>query len=151
MFDAVASLIGLRHSINYEAQAAIELELIADPDVEDAYDFPILDSQIQIEPLLSQILKNLSHNLKKSVISAKFHNGLVKLAVETCKKIRDERGVDTAALSGGVWQNRYLLTRTKHDLENAGFQVLIHSLVPANDGGLSLGQAVIANSQIRSE
>lgn len=151
LFDAVASLIGLRHSINYEAQAAIELELIADPDVEDAYDFPILDSQIQIEPLLSQILKNLSHNLKKSVISAKFHNGLVKLAVETCKKIRDERGVDTAALSGGVWQNRYLLTRTKHDLENAGFQVLIHSLVPANDGGLSLGQAVIANSQIRSE
>lgn len=146
LFDAVASLSGLRHHISYEAQAAIELEQEINSFQKDAYHFMISKSSIRIENLLKEIIKDIENQITIADIAAKFHNGIVNLVRDICVKIRDERRLDTVALSGGVWQNLHLLKRTMEILRSEGFTVLIHHNVPANDGGISLGQIAIAQA-----
>jgi hydrogenase maturation protein HypF len=125
------------------------LEMIADLDEEGAYEFftEIEDGKemIRLGPLVGGILQDLEKGIDRSRISGKFHNTLVKMGVSLCKRIRDHEGPDQVALSGGVFQNRLLSERMKAALEESGFKVLVHRQVPCNDGGLSLGQAVIAN------
>jgi hydrogenase maturation protein HypF len=148
LFDAVSSLIGLRHEVNYEAQAAIELENILDPDQEKAYHFEFEGNQVKIASVLEAIILDLQTKVSKSEIAAKFHNSVRLLVLESCNKISLETGCKTIALSGGVWQNKFLVSHAIKDLEELNYKVLVHRRVPANDGGLALGQAMIANFQL---
>jgi len=155
-FDGVAALSGIRSQINYEAQAAIEFEAIADPDEERGYSFELSRSSKEIiqtdptpieivtKPVLLDVVTDLRSGTPIETISGKFHNGLANLVLEICQDARDNHGLQDVALSGGVWQNMTLLGKTVPLLRHAGFTVYIHQQVPPNDGGLSLGQAVIA-------
>ena len=149
LFDGVSALLGLCPSVSYEGQAAMELEMAADLDEEGAYEFftETEDGKemIRLGPVIEGILQDLEAGVQRSRISGKFHNTLVRMGVSLSKRTRDHEGPDRVALSGGVFQNRLLSERMKAALEESGFKVLVHRQVPCNDGGLSLGQAVIAN------
>jgi hydrogenase maturation protein HypF len=142
-FDAAASLIGIRHTVNYEAQAAIELEALADPNETGFYELCIEEGIINPKSLWMSIIKDMRAHISESVLSARFHNSIVQMVITICHQIRSETGVTTTALSGGVWQNQYLLQRTVQKLEENGFSVLQHSHIPTNDGGISFGQVMI--------
>jgi hydrogenase maturation protein HypF len=150
LFDAVASLAGVRQEVRDEAQAAIELEALADPAEASAYGFELNGSTFDLSPAIRQIVRDHRQGVATSIISARFHNAVVAVVVEVCRKARRLSGVTRAALSGGVWQNMFLLERTVAALEHAEFDVLVHRRVPANDGGLALGQAAVAAWQSRS-
>jgi hydrogenase maturation protein HypF len=144
LFDAVAALAGVRQQVNYEAQAAIEFEAMADPDEEGLYDFDFTDGLINPKPAIQGLLADVLAGIGVDKVSARFHNGLARMVSEICGKISDDYDVSEVALSGGVWQNVTLLHKTVGLLEKNGFTVHIHHRVPANDGGLALGQAAIA-------
>jgi len=144
LFDAVAALIGLYQEITYEAQNAIRLETIADLDETSAYHLQIDQDLILLKPLFEQILIDLAQNTAPELISAKFHNAIIQLGVEASMLLRKESGIDTVAISGGVWQNKLLVKKTIPALEKAGFKPLWHHQVPTNDGGVALGQLVSA-------
>jgi hydrogenase maturation protein HypF len=148
LFDAVASLIGVCQEINYEAQAAIELENIRDPQAEGDYPFMLIEDIIEFAPLLEAIVADLHAGIQLAVISAKFHHSVVKMLLAGCEFIRRESGCAVVALSGGVWQNMVLLNEAVPALEADGFTVLYHRQVPPNDGCIALGQAFIANQQL---
>jgi hydrogenase maturation protein HypF len=148
LFDAAAALAGVRQTVNYEAQAAIEFEAQADPHEQGAYPFDFTDHQLDPAPMFQALIADQRAGIPISNISAKFHIGLAISIFEICQKMRTQFGVHTVALSGGVWQNITLLTKTIHLLKRQGFNVLVHHQVPTNDGGLSLGQAVIAKHSI---
>ena len=148
LFDAISSLVGLRHAITYEGQAAIELEMIADDKIEGRYDWglgPGDPAVIDLGPAVKEIVRELHEATAASAISARFHNTVADVIATTCQRIRQETGVRTVALSGGVFQNLFLLERACRLLHAAGFELLVHHQVPANDGGVSLGQAAIAS------
>jgi hydrogenase maturation protein HypF len=149
LFDAAAALAGVRQLVNYEGQAAIEFEALADPAEAEEYSFGLSRDQIQVRNVLEQLIHEVQSGVPVSKISARFHNGLAQCVLGICLQIRSESGIDEVALSGGVWQNITLLRRTLSLLKEEGFRVYIHREVPANDGGLSLGQAVIAAARIR--
>jgi hydrogenase maturation protein HypF len=149
LFDGVASLLGVRAKVNYEAQAAIELEALADPDETGFYPFDISRSDkdlFEIDPAstIYTIMQDYLADQPLSYISARFHNTIVEVVKQAAIMIRSIHQINTVALSGGVWQNLFLLTRTLRTLSYNGFQVLTHHQVPPNDGGVSLGQAVTA-------
>ena len=112
LFDVVASMIGLRHTVTYEGQAAIELEQIIDCDSDSAYHFDIHKERITFSELLQDVVDDILARIPSSVISGKFHNAVSNLVIQLSKVIRDTQGINTVALSGGVWQNIYLLERT---------------------------------------
>ncbi len=148
LFDAVSSLIGLRQVVNYEGQAAIELEMAALEGVEDRYDWTPLTGEpraIDTRPAIREIVEELQRGTPLGVISARFHNTVADLIACTCDQLREETDLSTVALSGGVFQNLFLLERSCRLLEARGFTTLTHHQVPPNDGGIALGQAVIAN------
>jgi hydrogenase maturation protein HypF len=151
LFDAVSALIGIRGEIGYEAQAAIELEMVAydEADETDYYPFSIIEQDslniIKLQDLFSAILYDLQSNTSKATISVKFHNTIARMTNKLCQIISHKKGISQVVLSGGVFQNRLLLRKTVGLLEANGFTVFTHKQVPCNDGGISLGQAVIAN------
>ena len=151
LFDAVSALIGVRDVINYEAQAAIELEMIAAEDVEEGYAFLLSPSPypliIDPAPVIHAIVADLRAGVEASVISARFHNGVAGMIAAVCGAIREREGLNRVVLSGGVFQNVYLLSRALKRLREEGFEVFIHHQVPTNDGGVSLGQALVANAR----
>jgi len=151
LFDAVSALIGVRDVINYEAQAAIELEMIAAEDVEEGYAFPLSPSPypliIDPAPVIRAIVADLRAGVEVSVISARFHNGVAGMIAAVCGAIREREGLNRVVLSGGVFQNVYLLSRALKRLRQEGFEVFIHHQVPTNDGGIALGQALVANAR----
>ena len=151
LFDAVSALAGVRHDVNYEAQAAIEFEALADTTEMGMYEFSIIGKEIDPSPLFHQLTEDIKIGLPLPNISAKFHNGVADMTAKICTIVRKERGIDQVTLSGGVWQNITLLRSTLEKLENNGFQVFIHKVVPSNDGGLAIGQAMIAAAQITSQ
>jgi hydrogenase maturation protein HypF len=147
LFDAVAAILGVRDEITYEGQAAVELEQLAHPGERSAYPARIEDGDpiiMHAGDLVLACIADLRAGVPGPVIAARFHNGLAQLVVSTCVTLREALGLQTVALSGGVFQNLMLLQRTVDDLEGQGFRVLVHRRVPTNDGGLSLGQAVAA-------
>lgn len=152
LFDAVSSLLGIRDEVNYEGQAAIELEMAADKDMGEAYSFWVNQEQIPMEIDLSETIKEIVYDLEKKVlasnISGKFHRTISRLITETCKIIRTKEGLNRVVLSGGVFQNMLLLSLTTKGLKESGFEVYTHHLVPTNDGGISLGQAVVAHKRL---
>lgn len=154
LFDAVSAILGFNHNITYEGQAAIELENLlyhSDP-CSSYYNFKIIknDETFIIKPqgIIFDILKDIQSNTDKALISRKFHNTIVKIVHDICIKIRDIKNMNTVALSGGVFQNNYLWNKTIEILNNEGFKVLFHKKVPTNDGGIALGQIVIANNNL---
>ncbi len=149
LFDALSALLSLRSTVHYEGQAAIELEAVADRNAAKSYEFTIADgSIIKAEPVIISAVSDLLNGVSAAEVSARFHLGVADLIAGAARQIRDERRLTRIALSGGVFQNMFLLERTVALLECEGFEVFTHSRVPANDGGISLGQAAIANAQI---
>ena len=144
LFDAVASLAGVCQTVTYEAQAAIELEALAAEDESSSYPFELLAGEIDPRPLLNAVTADVLAGLPVQRISARFHNAVANLVLQLSQDMRHNSGINQVALSGGVFQNTTLLQRTISLLTTAGFEPLTHQLVPANDGGLALGQAVIA-------
>lgn len=149
LFDAASALMGLRGSINYEGQAAIELEMAATDSTGECYGFDVEDrgssSILDLSPTFSGIVEDLQSKLSRAVIARKFHNTMASVVDETCRKIGSKNGNSRVVLSGGVFQNILLLETCREKLLRSGFQVLTHERVPPNDGGICLGQAVIAD------
>ncbi|NNE45922.1 MAG: carbamoyltransferase HypF [Rhodothermales bacterium] len=147
LFDAVAALCNLRTTITYEAQAAIELEMTADGPPEDTYPFDAgaADGAIATRPLIAEIVADLTHGVSPSIVSSRFHSTLAQMFARTARAARDRTGINVVGLSGGVFQNVVLFNRLCERLLADGFDVLTHSRVPTNDGGLALGQAAIAS------
>ena len=121
-------------------------------DLDPAYRFDMhdIDGVIKISPdsVILHIMEDVLQNISIKEMSIKFHKGLIKLFLNICAKINEKTKLETVALSGGCFQNRFLLEHLHHHLTKSGFDVLTHSQVPANDGGISLGQAVIGANQI---
>jgi hydrogenase maturation protein HypF len=165
LFDAISAVLGIRGEIDYEGQAAVELEMaayssviassVSDKAISSAQEnYPcriVADRGIRIvhlRDLLAAVIADLHQGIPNGMISLKFHNTVARMINEVCHSIADETGISQVALSGGVFQNRLLLRKTVKLLESSGFQVFTQRQVPCNDGGISLGQAVIANSTV---
>jgi hydrogenase maturation protein HypF len=152
LFDAAAAVLGVRDEISYEGQAAIELEQLADVGENGAYRASIESGstfRANGTDLIGAAVDDLVTGVSREIIAARFHNGLAALIVDGCVRLREQHGLSTVALSGGVFQNLLLLGGTVARLETNGFMVLTHSRVPCNDGGISLGQAAIAVAQTK--
>ncbi len=149
LFDAVSALAGVRSRVNYEAQAAIELEMAA-LESNDATAYPMglvregAGWVIDTGPLFESVLADLDRKLPASAISRRFHNGLVEIFSRLARLIRDRSGLRQVCLTGGTFQNVLLLEGLRDTLGAEGFEVFTHAEVPAGDGGLSLGQAMVA-------
>jgi hydrogenase maturation protein HypF len=155
LFDAVAALAGIRRTVNYEAQAAIELEMaIGDSCDEGAYPFDlVVEGQgwiIDTRSLFEALLCDIADGLPVGDISRRFHNGLVEVLAEVTSRLRERSALERVCLSGGTFQNVYLFERLCTRLRKSGFQVFVHGEVPAGDGGLSLGQAMVAACRAES-
>ena len=153
LFDAVAALLSVRDTINYEGQAAVELEQLADPGEPGSYRAAISEGEpfrIHGASLVQAVTGELTEGAPAPAIAARFHNGIAALIEEGCVLARERHGLDTVALSGGVFQNLLVTERAAARLEARGFRVLLHSRVPCNDGGISLGQAVVAGARDRA-
>ncbi len=150
LFDAVAALVGIRQQVNYEAQAAIELEMAMTMTAaeDDPYPVKILPEGehwiISTRPLFEAVLDDLGRGLTAGEISRRFHDGLVEGFVRLATLLREKTALDRVCLSGGTFHNIYLSQRLEAKLFEAGFQVFTQKEVPSGDGGLSLGQALVA-------
>ena len=149
LFDSVAALLGMRHTVSFEGQAAAELEMLLEPDNTDSssYPFEIIKAEdkpwlLPVKPIITGIVEDLLENIPPQLISKRFHNTLAALFTGICQEIRDQKNINSVVLSGGVFQNLNLLRPVKSSLEVLSFDVYAHEQVPTNDGGLSLGQAV---------
>jgi hydrogenase maturation protein HypF len=151
-FDAVSVLLRWRERTNYEGQPAVELEMMSDEKVKGKYLFEITKEKdifiIDPELTIKGIVRDLIKKEEKSIIAAMFHNTVAQMINEVCLRLRKEHNLNLVCLSGGVFQNMFLLDRTYSLLTKNRFKVYTHHKVPPNDGGISLGQAVIANQRI---
>jgi hydrogenase maturation protein HypF len=144
LFDAASALMGIRQTATYEGQAAIEMEALIDGNESSRYTFGLHDDEIDPGPMWDELISDWHAALTKGQMAARFHNGVAAIMLEACQNARQRTGSRVVALSGGVWQNMALLSRVVTLLRQAGFTVLHHKRVPTNDGGLALGQALIA-------
>lgn len=162
LFDAVAAIAGVRERVNYEAQAAIELEAalyaggrdsawkpVHEPSMDDAvYPFAIRDESrewiIDVRPLLKALVEDVRQGVPTGAISRRFHLGFAGVLARVAERVRNQTGLERVCLSGGSFQNVFLSTQLQAQLEAGGFQVYTHCVVPCGDGGLSLGQAMVA-------
>jgi hydrogenase maturation protein HypF len=152
LFDAVAAIAGVRRTVSYEAQAAIELEMTTvSARSDDAYPFEFLPNNgtaiISTRPMFEALVEDVVSNRLVSEISRKFHNGLVKLFIDIAESLRDRTSLNRVCLSGVTFNNLYLTRNLVTELSAAGFEVFTQNEVPAGDGGLSLGQAMVAAHQ----
>ncbi len=155
LFDAVAGALNVCRRRTYEGQPAAELEMAADESEEAFYPAPI-----QVEPdnlildtltVFRRVVEDCWQGVETPKIAARFHNSLVHLLAAACELVREQTGLETVALSGGVFQNALMLTRLLDRLETLGFEVLTHRLTPPNDGSISLGQVAAAAARLRGE
>jgi hydrogenase maturation protein HypF len=145
LFDAVAALVGLRAAANFEGQAAMELEAIAAGTAPaGAYPFGSNSPEIDTRPLIAAVAADVRRDVLPAFIARRFHTTVVDLIAATCDRIRSETGLSVVALSGGCFQNAILLGESVERLTQDGFRVNRHRLVPPGDGGLCLGQLVVA-------
>ena len=154
LFDAASSIACIRDEITFEAEAAIELEAIADigGDGSSPYPFEFAGSapmRIETAPIIMAMAEDVNNGMPGSIISGRFHSTIADLSVKACEALRVETGINTAVLSGGVFQNRLLSTIIAEGLAGKGFTVYAQERVPANDGGISLGQAVVAWENVK--
>jgi hydrogenase maturation protein HypF len=146
LFDAVAALCGLAKAITYEGEAAIALEgLAADSDrVDDGYAW----SESDAASVIRSVVRDLEAGVDRSLVAYRFHRGVVEFVVSRCIRQRDSSGLNSVALSGGVFQNRLLVELLLPMLEEQGFRVMRQSQIPPNDGGISLGQVAIGRAHL---
>ncbi|MBE0577325.1 MAG: carbamoyltransferase HypF [Desulfuromonadales bacterium] len=148
LFDAVAAMLGLRQRASYEGQAALELEMSADPHANQLLPYELFNEggQIIFDPLLMvrDIFEQQKQGADPATLAGRFHASLAAMTLDVCEELRSRTALQRIVLSGGVFQNCLLTEMTLARLEDSGFEVLMHSLVPPNDGGLALGQAVVA-------
>jgi len=152
-FDGIAAIVGIRNNVFFEGQAAMELEMLAEDKIKGTYDYEWVSGdcrQVLIQPIIYGVVKDMEKDIHPSVISTKFHMTLIRLFSELCAVIRKESRVNQVVLSGGVFQNSILLTGLIHALEKKEFQVFTHSQVPPNDGGICLGQAMVAAAKLET-
>lgn len=153
-FDAVSALLGIKTNISYEGQAAIELEYYADLSCTEPYLFDIEKTvfeesfTINTGCTIKQIVDDILAGKGLGYISSRFHVTIAHIVLEGCLNITSRKGLKNVVLSGGVFQNITLLKMTVDSLEKQGFKVFIHSEVPSNDGGISLGQSIMAIAQM---
>jgi hydrogenase maturation protein HypF len=154
LFDAVSALLNVCLEVTYEGQAAVELEGIAEGPVEESYPYELMGSRnnvlIDVRPMIRAIVDDIYRNTNPGIISSRFHSTIADIIVTVCKIIRSERGINRVALSGGVFQNALLFQLAFERLAVNGFEVLRHNQVPCNDGGIALGQAVIAAARLKA-
>lgn len=147
LFDAVAAMSGGRQTIRYEAQAAIELMQAFETTNVRPFSFEIEQKEnhreILLQPIVRSLVRSIQNNESFSKISSRFHTTLIQIYLEVAKDARAETGIDQIVLSGGVFQNMILFEHTILALKKENFKVYTHSQVPTNDGGISLGQAMI--------
>ncbi|MDD5507276.1 MAG: carbamoyltransferase HypF [Bacteroidales bacterium] len=143
LFDAVSALTGLCTVSGFHAEAPMRLEAAADEKTKACYEV-VMDKTIHFEPMIEAIVRDLTRGILPSIISAKFHNTIIDSALETVTRMRSDTGIRKVALSGGSFQNRYLSSRLEDHLQQKGFQVYSNHRVPANDGGIALGQLAVA-------
>jgi hydrogenase maturation protein HypF len=151
LFDAVAAICGVRLEVSYEGQAAIEFEALADPAGGEPYPFPMEAGAMIVlnpRPTFMAILADLDAGVPVPVISARFHQTIAQATSEAVVIAAERAGLDTAVLSGGVFQNRLLLRLTAAALEDAGLRVLTPRLLPPNDGQIAYGQVAVAAAQL---
>jgi hydrogenase maturation protein HypF len=150
LFDAVASLLGVREAVNYEAQAAIELEAIAFSEDAQGYEFEFdeMEGIIEAAPVIRRIVNDLLLGVPVEVVSGRFHLGVAQMIEGVASRIRKQQRLNRVALSGGVFQNKLLLEKTSQLLSLSGFEVFTHHRVPPGDGGIALGQAAVANARL---
>jgi len=147
LFDGIAAMVGLRNRVSFEGQAAMELEMQSDENVDNVYDFGWHGEparRIDIRPLIKGIAEDIVAGVSPKRIGGKFHQTLITRFTDLIEELRRETGIDRVALSGGVFQNTLLLSGFIQALERKGMRVYTHRIVPTNDGGISLGQAVAA-------
>lgn len=149
LFDAVAAMLGIRRTVSYEGQAAIELEwLAARAPADGEYPFAVnRETQpmvVDTRPIIAAVMRDVRTGVEASRIARRFHSTVAAIIVEVCRELRERTGLRRVALSGGVFMNVILLEEASGRLSADGFNVLRHSLVPPNDGGLSLGQLTVA-------
>ena len=149
LFDGVAALLGLRDRASYRGQAAVELEMEMG-EGDGSYSVVIGQEKPRLiipqAPIIRGVIADLVEGVDRGTISRKFHNTLVRVFADACIRLRGQRKLNRVVLSGGVFQNAFLLGELEKILVDSGFEVYTHSLVPANDGGISLGQAMVANA-----
>lgn len=150
LFDAISSLLQIRDRITFEAEAAIQLEMIADGIHEkelQPYPYQLIHGNpvtIDLKPLIKSIGEDINKGVEAAIIAANFHDTLANIIVKISHMIKEECGLRDVVLSGGVFQNELLLNLAIGYLEKEGFTVWHHKKIPPNDGGISLGQAVVA-------
>jgi len=148
LFDAVASLLNLRDHVDFEAQAAMELEALAEPEADRVYGVGLHEKdrglRVETPEIVRGVVEDILAGTRAEQIGSRFHATLANVIVRTCGRLRERSGLERVALSGGVFQNIRLLRLTVDGLRRSGFHVYTHHQVPPNDGGLALGQAAIA-------
>ncbi len=146
LFDAASALAGIRETVNYEGQAAIEFEQAIEPDLGEYAGEIHRENGLWIIdpfPMIAELIGDVRKNRSAGIVSARFHNGLVSLLRETVRRVSSETGLSRIALSGGVFQNATLIERLESELEGLGLEVLSHVEVPANDACIALGQVYV--------
>jgi hydrogenase maturation protein HypF len=156
LFDAVSALCGIRYESNYEGESAMLLEAEAarwdGAQSEGTYDFGLNREStpwtIDMRPMIGQIAREISSGRPVAAVAHNFHESVARMIEAVCRGIRETNGVNGVCLSGGTFQNHTLLSSAAARLRASGFEVYLHALVPPNDGGVSLGQAVVAAAHL---
>jgi len=143
LFDAVSALLSACKNATYHAEAPMRLEAMAKTGVDNFYGYEIKDV-ISFKKTFEDMISDMRQGIERSIISSKFHNTIVELIVEMAIKVKEEKGINKVALSGGTFQNRLILEKAENKLINNGFEVFTQSEIPSNDGGIALGQLAIA-------
>jgi hydrogenase maturation protein HypF len=158
LFDAISALLGLCREATHEGQAAIALEdaALKSNITGPPYPFDLAGGEIRLAALFAHLVDDHQNGVSAPNIARRFHQTVAEMAVAAAQAVRAQteaaaKRVDQVALSGGVWQNRLLLEMTVPLLEQAGFEVLLHHSVPANDGGLAYGQVAVAAARLREK
>jgi hydrogenase maturation protein HypF len=155
LFDAVAALCGICPRVSYEGQAAIELEAACDPGERGSYEIALVDRDGLVvfdpRPAIAAVVADVAAGTPLAKIASRFHAAVARMTVSACARVASRAGTELLVLSGGVFQNRRLLEATARGIERAGLRVLVPERLPANDGGISYGQAAIAAARIAGE
>ena len=149
LFDGVCAILDIKHKASYEGQGAVLLEAAAEEGVTRTYPCEIVDGVFRYKAMLGAMLGDIDRGISAGNCAAAFMNTMVKMALEMCLDISRKTGIRKVVLSGGTFQNQYMLSRLTDALETNGLEAYTHRRVSCNDEGLSLGQLMIANTQIK--
>ncbi len=154
LFDSVAALIGICDRNTFEGEAAMALESLTRDSIDDDYPVEFMSEKgytvVDFSSAIAALIRDKADSVPSETISTRFHNTVVAVVRKTVVGLRDRHKIGTVALSGGTFQNQFLLTRIVNGLSAEGLQVFINRKVPCNDGGISLGQAYIIRERLKN-